>query len=285
MNYDATVVRFHADSASASDAGRDLDVSGRECAAQLGMRSPATSRIATSVDAAGDAETRRSHVAVAIVQTKPDKAATLRTCATLGRRSPTLPATSELDRVSRSGIDRIFSRGRRLRSGACAPTTSQTSSRELGASARGDDRGRHRCRFLRERRRDVLQLGALSAGRRPSGSASCTSTARCSCRRTASSTRSAFSRAGEKSERSRRASAEWRMLICEDAWHAIVPTIAAVKGARILFVPSASPGRGIDGDGELASIARWRQILRAIAVEHGVYVSMPASPASKAERA
>ncbi len=62
------------------------------------------------------------------------------------------------------------------------------------------------------------------------------------------------------------------MLICEDSWHAIMPTIAAVKGARILIVPSASPGRGIDGDRELTSITRWRELLRAIAAEHGVYV-------------
>lgn len=62
------------------------------------------------------------------------------------------------------------------------------------------------------------------------------------------------------------------MLVCEDAWHAIVPTIAAVKGARVLVVPAASPGRGIEGDGELASITRWRQILSATAVEHGVFV-------------
>ncbi len=62
------------------------------------------------------------------------------------------------------------------------------------------------------------------------------------------------------------------MLVCEDAWHAIVPTIAAVKGARILLVPAASPGRGIDGHGELASITRWRQILSATAVEHGIFV-------------
>ncbi|MGB8909246.1 MAG: nitrilase-related carbon-nitrogen hydrolase [Candidatus Cybelea sp.] len=64
------------------------------------------------------------------------------------------------------------------------------------------------------------------------------------------------------------------LLICEDAWHAIVPTIAAVKGARVLIVPSASPGRGIegDGDGELESVRRWRDILRLAAMEHGVYV-------------
>jgi N-carbamoylputrescine amidase len=63
------------------------------------------------------------------------------------------------------------------------------------------------------------------------------------------------------------------LLICEDAWHAIMPTLAAVKGARVLIVPSASPGRGVEGDGgELSSIALWRNVLRAAAIEHGVYV-------------
>jgi N-carbamoylputrescine amidase len=62
------------------------------------------------------------------------------------------------------------------------------------------------------------------------------------------------------------------LLVCEDAWHAIVPTLAAVKGARILIVPSASPGRGIDRDGELESIAQWRETLRLAAIEHGVYI-------------
>lgn len=62
------------------------------------------------------------------------------------------------------------------------------------------------------------------------------------------------------------------MLVCEDAWHAIVPTLAAVKGARILIVPSASPGRGIDGNGELTSVARWREMLVSAAVEHGIFV-------------
>lgn len=62
------------------------------------------------------------------------------------------------------------------------------------------------------------------------------------------------------------------LLICEDIWHAIMPTIAAIKGARIVIVPSASPGRGIEGDGELTSVARWREILRATAAEHGIYI-------------
>jgi N-carbamoylputrescine amidase len=62
------------------------------------------------------------------------------------------------------------------------------------------------------------------------------------------------------------------MLICEDVWHAIVPTIAAIKGARCLIVPSAAPGRGIEGENELTSITRWREILCTSASEHGVYV-------------
>src|SRR5581483_7855896 len=62
------------------------------------------------------------------------------------------------------------------------------------------------------------------------------------------------------------------MLICEDAWHTVVPTLAAIKGARLLLIPSASPGRGIEGEGELESIAQWRGILRSIAVEHGLFV-------------
>uniref|UniRef100_E6PC67 Carbon-nitrogen hydrolase family protein n=1 Tax=mine drainage metagenome TaxID=410659 RepID=E6PC67_9ZZZZ len=62
------------------------------------------------------------------------------------------------------------------------------------------------------------------------------------------------------------------LLICEDAWHSIMPTIAALKGARLIVVPSAAPGRGIDGEGELLSISRWRELLRGIAMEHGCFV-------------
>jgi N-carbamoylputrescine amidase len=62
------------------------------------------------------------------------------------------------------------------------------------------------------------------------------------------------------------------LLVCEDAWHAIVPALAAIKGARVLIVPSASPGRGIEGGDELESIVQWRDVLRLAAREHGVYV-------------
>ncbi|HUY11573.1 MAG TPA: nitrilase-related carbon-nitrogen hydrolase, partial [Candidatus Dormibacteraeota bacterium] len=62
------------------------------------------------------------------------------------------------------------------------------------------------------------------------------------------------------------------MLICEDAWHSLVTTIAALKGARTIVIPSAAPGRGIEGKGELTSITRWRELLRGIALEHGCFV-------------
>ncbi|GAC1427122.1 MAG: carbon-nitrogen hydrolase [Candidatus Velthaea sp.] len=62
------------------------------------------------------------------------------------------------------------------------------------------------------------------------------------------------------------------IMICEDAWHAIMPTVAALKGAKLLIIPSASPGRGIGGDGELESVGYWKSLLQSHASEHGVYV-------------
>lgn len=62
------------------------------------------------------------------------------------------------------------------------------------------------------------------------------------------------------------------ILICEDAWHGIMATVAALKGARVIFVPSASPGRGLAGSGELESVTRWKSLLRTYASEHGVYI-------------
>ena len=62
------------------------------------------------------------------------------------------------------------------------------------------------------------------------------------------------------------------IMICEDAWHAIVPTIAAIKGARIFLIPSASPGRGIGLPGELENVSHWRNLLQNYAAEHGVFI-------------
>jgi len=37
-------------------------------------------------------------------------------------------------------------------------------------------------------------------------------------------------------------------IVCEDAWHSLVPTIAALDGAQCLVVVSASPARGVGPD-------------------------------------
>ncbi|MGH7631605.1 MAG: nitrilase-related carbon-nitrogen hydrolase, partial [Gemmatimonadales bacterium] len=66
------------------------------------------------------------------------------------------------------------------------------------------------------------------------------------------------------------------LIICEDAWHSIVPTIGALDGAQLIIVPSASPARGIqpvDG-GRPASALRWERLVQDIAGEHGVYVAL-----------
>ncbi len=66
------------------------------------------------------------------------------------------------------------------------------------------------------------------------------------------------------------------VLVCEDAWHSLVPTIAALDGAQVIIVLSASPARGIqpsdDGDGRPESTTRWERVAQSIAAEHGVFV-------------
>ncbi len=82
--------------------------------------------------------------------------------------------------------------------------------------------------------------------------------------------------------------------ICEDAWHSIVPSFAALDGAHLIIVPSAAPGRGIapalsatalppaaEGAGGAggavarpASVERWERLVRGIADEHGVFVAL-----------
>jgi NAD+ synthase (glutamine-hydrolysing) len=65
------------------------------------------------------------------------------------------------------------------------------------------------------------------------------------------------------------------LLVCEDAWHSIVPTIGALDGAQLLLIPSASPARGIQPDGgRPASMLRWERLVQGIAEEHGVYVAL-----------
>ncbi len=68
------------------------------------------------------------------------------------------------------------------------------------------------------------------------------------------------------------------MLVCEDAWHSLSGTIAALDGAQIIFIPSASPARGLtprtDDHAGPSSLERWERLARDIASEHGVFTSI-----------
>src|SRR5947208_2919027 len=72
------------------------------------------------------------------------------------------------------------------------------------------------------------------------------------------------------------------ILICEDAWHSLAATVAALEGAQLVIVPSASPARGLgepedeacEGEVLPASVVRWERIVRGIAEEHGVFVAL-----------
>lgn len=62
------------------------------------------------------------------------------------------------------------------------------------------------------------------------------------------------------------------ILICEDACHSVAVTIAALRGAQILYIPSASPGRGLE-DVEPSNVRMWRDIMRVAAAEHGIFIA------------
>src|SRR3989441_4303842 len=70
------------------------------------------------------------------------------------------------------------------------------------------------------------------------------------------------------------------ILICEDAWHSLAATVAALEGAQLVIVPSASPARGLGEEEDCegltlpASVVRWERIVRGIAEEHGVFVAL-----------
>lgn len=61
------------------------------------------------------------------------------------------------------------------------------------------------------------------------------------------------------------------ILICEDAWHSISATLAALQGAHVIIVLSASPGREFGGR-TIGNLERWEVLLKGMAEEHGVFV-------------
>ena len=67
------------------------------------------------------------------------------------------------------------------------------------------------------------------------------------------------------------------ILVCEDAWHSLSGTVAALDDAQLIFLSSAAPARGVwprdDATPGPASVARWERLVRDIAEEHGVFVT------------
>ncbi len=61
------------------------------------------------------------------------------------------------------------------------------------------------------------------------------------------------------------------ILICEDVWHSVTSTIVALKGAQVIYVPTASPARGFHTE-QIENVETYRRMLTQIASEHTVYV-------------
>jgi NAD+ synthase (glutamine-hydrolysing) len=68
------------------------------------------------------------------------------------------------------------------------------------------------------------------------------------------------------------------MLVCEDAWHSMSGTIAALDGAQVVFIPCASPARGLsprtDDNAGPSSLERWERLARDISSEHGIFTAL-----------
>lgn len=64
------------------------------------------------------------------------------------------------------------------------------------------------------------------------------------------------------------------LLVCEEMWHSLPPTILALGGAEVIVVVSASPARDFapGGEGRPANLDRWERLAPGAAVEHGVFV-------------
>jgi len=63
------------------------------------------------------------------------------------------------------------------------------------------------------------------------------------------------------------------MLVCEDAWHSLPPTVLALGGAELIVVVSASPARDFaPAGGRPRNLEHWDRLAPGIAAEHGVFV-------------
>lgn len=65
------------------------------------------------------------------------------------------------------------------------------------------------------------------------------------------------------------------LLVCEEMWHSLPPTILALDGAELIVVVSASPARDFPkGLGRSENLARWDALAQGSAMEHGVFVAV-----------
>ncbi len=60
------------------------------------------------------------------------------------------------------------------------------------------------------------------------------------------------------------------LMICEDVWHSIIPTLSAASGATLLIAPAASPARGFRGELP-GNLERWERLLQMISEEHSLH--------------
>lgn len=74
---------------------------------------------------------------------------------------------------------------------------------------------------------------------------------------------------------------EWptAILLCEELWHPALAYLAALRGARLVLVLAAAPGRGspenVEEDGpRFRSHRSWRLLARTAALTHGIYVAL-----------
>jgi len=65
------------------------------------------------------------------------------------------------------------------------------------------------------------------------------------------------------------------LLVCEEMWHSLPPTILALDGAELILVVSASPARDFpEGLGRPENLARWDALAQGAAMEHGVFLAV-----------
>ena len=62
------------------------------------------------------------------------------------------------------------------------------------------------------------------------------------------------------------------VLICEDAWHSVLATLLALRGAKLICTVVASPARGFQGS-EPSNVERYERMVRAMSEEHGVFAA------------